>query len=154
MIALRRLCVVLILVLLLSPGPRSVVAQPPGTEVAGRLARVIDGDTFEVERPDGKTITVRLFGVDAPESDQPFGAEATRAVQRYAGDSRVRLSVRETGAYGRTIGRIHVQGTSLVQLQLVRCASGLWTDVVRPYRNVGDWNDGRLPSTKDRLKLH
>jgi hypothetical protein len=42
----------------------------------------------------------------------------------------------------------------LVQLQLVRFGSGLWTDTVRPYLHAGDWDDGKQPSPKDRLKLH
>ena len=161
----RRLCAALVVVLFVGGGLHPALGQAPGTEVAGKLVRVIDGDTFEVKRPDGQTITVRLFGVDAPESDQPFGAEATRAAQRYAADRRVRLTVRETGAYGRTIGRIHVQSTSLARL-LVRdglawhsdryapnetalarlerrarnASRGLWSrsDPVPPW----DWRDG------------
>jgi endonuclease YncB( thermonuclease family) len=115
----RCICVALLVGILATGTVAPATAQDSGAEVAGKVVRVLDGDTFEVRRPDGQTLTVRLFGVDAPESDQPFGAEATQAAQRYVGGARVRLTVRETGAYGRTIGRLHIQGRSLAQL-LVR----------------------------------
>jgi len=49
-----------------------------------RLDRVIDGDTIVVELDQGfgdeKHIEVRLFGVYAPEHDQPGGPETTAFV--------------------------------------------------------------------------
>lgn len=99
--------------------PSGASAQTSGESVTGMATRIVDGDTYEVRTSDGETVTVRLFGVDAPESGQPYGAESTQAAQRYVGDTRVRLLVRENGPYGRTIARVHVQGRSLAEL-LVR----------------------------------
>jgi len=39
--------------------------------IGGPVTRVVDGDTFEVG-----VVRVRLWGVDAPEHDQPGGTEA------------------------------------------------------------------------------
>jgi micrococcal nuclease len=42
----------------------------PGQEQRGRVVTVIDGDTIKVEL-DGRTDTVRLLGIDTPESQRP-----------------------------------------------------------------------------------
>ncbi len=48
-----------------------------------QVVRVLDGDTFEVisgnSTNTGKT-TIRLYGIDCPEEDQPYGNEATEEV--------------------------------------------------------------------------
>ena len=44
-----------------------------------RSARVVDGDTLEVSGPRGD-VTVRIIGINAPESDECFSAEATAAL--------------------------------------------------------------------------
>lgn len=41
-------------------------------DFSGRVVRVVDGDTVQV-LTDGKMVKVRLNGIDAPESEQPFG---------------------------------------------------------------------------------
>jgi micrococcal nuclease len=41
--------------------------------------RAVDGDTLEVSGPDGDA-TVRLIGINTPESDECFGEEATKAL--------------------------------------------------------------------------
>ena len=42
----------------------------PGQQQRGRVVTVIDGDTIKVEL-DGRTDTVRLLGIDTPESRRP-----------------------------------------------------------------------------------
>lgn len=50
--------------------PTPTPAPTPAIEVTGRVARVVDGDTFAV-RIDSETKTVRLLGIDTPESKKP-----------------------------------------------------------------------------------
>lgn len=102
--------------LVLGPAAPTAFAQSAEETFTARVIEVTDGDTYDVRRPNGKTTTVRLFGVDAPESGQPYGAEAQRAAARYVGNSTVRIIVVETGPYGRTIGRVRVGGRSLAEL--------------------------------------
>ncbi len=42
---------------------------------SGRVVYVVDGDTIDIER-NGKSVRIRLYGVDTPEPDQPYGREA------------------------------------------------------------------------------
>lgn len=44
------------------------------------VSRFKDGDTFVAQMDGGRTITVRLLGVDTPERNQPWGAESTHAL--------------------------------------------------------------------------
>ncbi|MEZ3163293.1 thermonuclease family protein [Halorubrum sp. RMP-47] len=43
--------------------------DPADTAWTGTVVRVVDGDTMEVEFPNGEVDTVRLLGVDAPETN-------------------------------------------------------------------------------------
>jgi endonuclease YncB( thermonuclease family) len=40
--------------------------------------RVVDGDTLIFRETDGREATVRVQGIDAPESEQPHGEDATK----------------------------------------------------------------------------
>jgi micrococcal nuclease len=50
-----------------------------------RSARVVDGDTLEVSGPDGER-TVRIVGINAPESAECFGELATDALAELVKD--------------------------------------------------------------------
>jgi endonuclease YncB( thermonuclease family) len=105
------------LLLVLAPGAHAQ-SVAPGQTFTARVVDVVDGDTYDVRRSDGETVTVRLHGVDAPESDQPAGPAATQAARRYVGAKRVRVTVEDIGAYGRAVASIEVQGGDLGALLL------------------------------------
>jgi len=92
------------------------IAQPdPGQTLTGKVVTV-DGDTYDVRTSGGQTVTVRLHGVDAPESDQPYGSESTAAIREYIGGKTVRVTAKGTGPYGRTIGSVELGGASLAEM--------------------------------------
>jgi len=108
-----------LLAALVVPFLLSAVQVAEGQTFNVKVTSVTDGDTFEARRSDSQSMTIRLFGVDAPESEQPHGDEATDAVREYIGEKTVRVTIQDTGPYGRTIGSVEVQGASLAQM-LVR----------------------------------
>ena len=113
-----------------APGERCAKAQQsapvePGQTFTGKVAEVTDGDTFELRRPTGGTVTVRLWGVDAPETAQPYGTAATRAARRLIGGTGVRATVEEIGRYGRAVASLEVQGSDLGAM-LIRRGLGWW----------------------------
>ncbi|MCS4051298.1 thermonuclease family protein [Salinibacter ruber] len=85
----------------------------PGQTFTARVTEVTDGDTYDVRRSANGEVTIRLHGVDAPESSQSYGTAATRAARRYVGGKDVRVSVEEIGRYGRAVASIEVQGGDL-----------------------------------------
>ena len=56
-----------------------LIAPLSAQRFAGCVLEVTDGDTVTVARGRGQ-VTVRLFGIDAPEGTQPYGAESTAEV--------------------------------------------------------------------------
>ncbi|MCA1979419.1 MAG: thermonuclease family protein [Thiobacillus sp.] len=92
--------------------------------VAGAVAVVIDGDTvlFKPDRYAQKSrafLKVRLAGIDAPESDQPGGEAATRALKALALGRHAHIDTVATDVYGRTVGVLEIDGAS-VNAELVR----------------------------------
>jgi len=71
-----------------------------------KVVKVTDGDTFTAAGSGGETITVRVWGIDAPESGQPYGPAATKVARRIIGGEMVDVYVQDTGPYGRHIGRV------------------------------------------------
>lgn len=86
-----------------------VLAAPPKViqELTGKIVSVTDGDTVKV-LVGKETITIRLEGIDAPESRQSFGNKAKQALSDLVFGKEV--TVRKTGEdrYGRTLGYVLV----------------------------------------------
>jgi endonuclease YncB( thermonuclease family) len=74
----RLVSLVALLLLFTLPGAFGQSVEP-GQSFTGKVVEVTDGDTFDVRRSIGGTVTVRLWGVDAPEFDQPHGVKARDA---------------------------------------------------------------------------
>lgn len=68
---------------------------------------VTDGDTLWV-RPEagGRTIELRLLDVDAPESCQSFGPQATQALRARLLHAAVRVRTRGSDSYGRQLAHV------------------------------------------------
>jgi endonuclease YncB( thermonuclease family) len=106
--------------LLASPATARAQAQvEPGQTFTARVVEVTDGDTFDVRQSGGRAATIRLWGVDAPETSQPYGLQAVSKARQYVGGKTVEVTVEEIGRYGRAIASVEVQGGDLSQM-LVR----------------------------------
>jgi endonuclease YncB( thermonuclease family) len=85
-------------------------AQPFPLEI-GIVARVIDGDTYDVKlERTGQPARVRLAWIDAPEPEQPFGPEATVWAKTSLLGWRVVLTVQDVDTYGRIVAQLSVEG--------------------------------------------
>lgn len=98
-----------------------------------RVARVIDGDTFDVDEPDGEQATtrVRLWGVDTPETawpeqgrdePEPFAEEATRYTRELIEGRTVTLRLepqRVRGRYGRLLAHVELADGRLLNELLI-----------------------------------
>jgi len=73
--------------------------------LTGRVLHVTDGDTFILETGGDERVTVRVAEIDAPEGDQPFGAESRLLLAQLIDGKVVQIAVKTTDDYGRTVGR-------------------------------------------------
>lgn len=99
------------------PTLRALVAYRPAPALCaaglGVVLAVPDGDGLTV-RLDAEVLTVRLFGIDAPEIGQPHGAAARAALAALALGATVTLQRLDIDAHGRTVAlAVTAHGLSL-----------------------------------------
>ncbi len=97
---------------------------------AGRCVGVGDGDTIDVLRT-GRSVRVRVWGVDAPEQGQAFGGAARRFTSDFAFRKVVTVEVKDVDRYGRTVARVKLEGRDL-GLELVREGLAWWYEAHAP----------------------
>jgi len=88
----------------------------------GRVTHVSDGDTLSMSLTEsGAEIKIRLYGLDAPELNQPHGKEARDFLSDLLLNREVRVKKQDIDQYGRVVGQIYDSGL-FVNMTLV--ASG------------------------------
>lgn len=82
-----------------------LLAAPPKVveEFSGKVIGVTDGDTIKV-LVNKESITVRLEGIDAPESGQSFGKKSKEALSEAVAGKTVTVKKTGTDKYKRTLG--------------------------------------------------
>ena len=99
----------------------------PAISFAGQFkaTRVTDGDTIKVSG-NGLKITIRLVGIDAPETSkkknepgQPFSQKSTKYLASLVLNKSVDVKSYGTDRYGRTLGVVFVNGID-VNLEMVK----------------------------------
>jgi endonuclease YncB( thermonuclease family) len=84
----------------------------------GPLVRVKDGDSLVV-KVQGVKMEFRLSDIDAPEHDQPYGAEAKRELESLAAGKQLVLVPFDTDRYGRTVAHVW-NGDTYLNAELVK----------------------------------
>jgi micrococcal nuclease len=85
-----------------SPAPfnrRTAKPLPSKPEIYG-AAYVVDGDTIVIQKTQ-----IRLFGIDAPELDHPYGQKAKWAMVALCKGQKIRAVITEKDAYDRTVAK-------------------------------------------------
>jgi len=137
----------------------------PAATIAGvasqtaQLARVVDGDTLHITQPDGSDETVRLIGINTPETTKGkhecLGAEATARLTELVTGQTLTVTTDPTqndhDRYNRAIRYIDLADGTDVQLALI--ADGLAREVQygRPYQRQVRYVDAeRAAKTEQR----
>lgn len=95
------------------------------------VVKVVDGDTLDVDAPDGSrpTTRVRLWGVDTPEvagsggPEMHFGPQASEYTKSLVLDQRVRLELsaqRARDRYGRLLAFVYLADGGMLNEQLLQ----------------------------------
>ena len=91
------------------PKPTQEPKQSLATSYEGKVVKVTDGDSITILNATNQKVRVRLTGIDAPESDQPYGQESKRNLASMVADKDVRIETNKTDRYGRVLGKVWVQ---------------------------------------------
>ena len=85
------------------------------------VLNVVDGDTIDVDLG-GQEFRLRYIGVDTPERDEPYYAEATEANRQLVDGQSVILvqDVSETDQYGRLLRYVYLSDGTFVNAELLR----------------------------------
>lgn len=79
---------------------------PTGATAAATGAQVSDGDTFKATI-DGGAVTVRLYGIDAPEGKQPGGNASAAALRSLLAGQRLAVVPYGKDKFGRILGVVY-----------------------------------------------
>ena len=74
-------------------------------DFTGNVVGISDGDTIRVMH-NGAAERIRLWGIDCPESKQPFGTRAKQFTGDLAFEQTVTVRVRDVDRYKRTVAEI------------------------------------------------
>lgn len=93
------------------------ISKEATSSAISRVVRVVDGDTIEIEGGQ----RVRYIGMDSPEIDKCFSAEAKAANEKFVSGKTVRLEKdsSETDKYDRLLRYVYIDNV-LINDELVR----------------------------------
>lgn len=110
--------------------PADASAIVPVMQANATVLGVVDGDTFEALLANGETWTIRLLGVDTPETVDPrkpvqcFGKEASQKLTDLIDGTAVRIEddpeADEVDRYGRLLRNVYLTDGTDVNALLVR----------------------------------
>lgn len=99
----------------LEPFDAQTTKPLPKTSILNGPAFVIDGDTIVIQKTQ-----IRLFGIDAPEMNHPYGKNAKWVLLRLCKGQIVRAEVSEQDAYGRTVARCYLPDGRELSAEMVK----------------------------------
>lgn len=142
--ARRRLAVVVVLLAVAACLAALTANAAPSQTLAATVVRVVDGDTVVVSIK-GRRETVRLIGVDTPETVhptvgvEPFGPEAsafTKSLLPPGTEARLEFDVQERDRYGRLLAYVYLPDGRMVNAEILRAGMGQLLTVTPNVKHV------------------
>ncbi|NCC05219.1 MAG: thermonuclease family protein [Proteobacteria bacterium] len=118
----------------------------------GKVVGIADGDTITVLRHGRDQVKIRLYGIDAPESGQPFGKTSKQNLSSLVYGQSVEVEVMDTDRYGRTVARIFVDGEDVNAAQLRSGYAWLYTQYCKDWI-CGEWTGLEAGAKSSRVGL-
>ncbi|MEM6588139.1 MAG: thermonuclease family protein [Pseudomonadota bacterium] len=129
-----------------SPKPfNSKTSQPAerGVTIIGS-AYVIDGDSLVIQKTQ-----IRLFGVDAPELNHPFGQKAKWTLVGLCKGQTITAKVTDVDGHGRTVARCYLEDGRDISAEMVK--AGLAIDW--PKFSDGHYKHMEVPGARKKMWL-
>lgn len=123
--------------------PKSAKPQPDKPELTGP-ARIVDGDTIVIQKTQ-----IRLFGIDAPEMDHPYGIKAKWALVSLCKGRKISARITEKDAYGRTVAKCYLPDGRDLSAEMVKIGMAIdW-----PKFSGGCYTALEVPGIRKKLWL-
>ncbi len=107
--------------------------QPiPDFDLSGRVVKIMDGDSLSLLDANRRQHTIRLYGIDTPEWDQPHGGRAKKALARLVDGRNIGVVKVDTDPFNRTVGTVFVGDTN-VNLAMIEAGHAWWFARYAPY---------------------
>ncbi len=100
--------------------------------VTGTVTKVSDGDTIHITTPEQTKLKVRLYGIDAPETDkinnktgqvnvpgQHYGDESWKALENKVMGKQVKLDILDIDKYRRMVGMVWLNDSN-INLEMIK----------------------------------
>lgn len=113
-------------------GGRGAGEAPSNFDFQGRVVKIIDGDSLSLLASDKRQHTVRLYGIDTPEWDQPHGGKAKIALAELVSNREVGIVMVETDTFGRVVGTVYLEDQD-INLTMVQQGHAWWFTRYAPY---------------------
>lgn len=92
----------------------------PSDEIAGKVIRVIDGNTIEVLDAEKEVIKIMLSEVDCPELEQEYGEEAKQYTEKLVLRKRVIIQLMGKDRWGNKLGVVTLNNGKILDQELVK----------------------------------
>ncbi|MDR3258925.1 MAG: thermonuclease family protein [Fusobacteriaceae bacterium] len=87
-------------------------------ELYGKVIKVADGDTFTLSA-NKKTYKIRMYGIDAPESDQLYGRQSAKYLSTLILNKNVGIKIIDEDRYKRIVGKVYLNNEE-INLKLLK----------------------------------
>ena len=111
------------------------------------IAKVTDGDTVVTSEGD----RIRLWGIDAPEMNQPYGKEATIVLTELIHGKKLFAEIIDTDRYGRQVARIYTGDGMNINRSLVCLGAAWWYERYAP--KASDFRSCELEARRTKTGL-
>jgi endonuclease YncB( thermonuclease family) len=99
--------------------------------ITGRVIGLADGDTLTLFDGKNKQHKIRLDGIDAPESSQPFGARSKQSLSSMVFGKTITVTSSKTDRYGRLVGKVTIEGKNINYVQVLNGWAWFYRDYAR-----------------------
>lgn len=96
------------------------------SQFTARIFGVHDGDSLRVNTEGGRSMRVRLYGVDCPEIGQPYGIQARALTRQLAYGRLLTFESKGKDRYGRTIAKVYLLTRKMLAQELVKAGACWW----------------------------
>jgi len=124
--------------------PLFIVAQ-----ITGKVIGITDGDTFKLLKNNNTQIKVRLYGIDCPESGQPYSSVCKKYLSDLIFGKQVSLKDMGLDIYSRTLAIVYVDTINVNENMLT--AGIAWH--FKRYDNNPHWADLEKNARSERRGL-